>query len=186
MVLCKQDIVTFERWFEIYDQINKREIPTQRYGYGIRVDSKLFPDLELLRKHLPFKDHFFFLISHRKNREFPIHVDGIPGQRNAASINWPIINCDERSPTEWFETDKQVEWLDLDNSYFMKNVHDAVLTHSEPMLTRLSKPYLFRSDLLHRGFCQLENSERRVIVKWELEYDSWDSACQEFQNKNYI
>lgn len=184
MILCKEPIVTFERWFEIYEQ-TRNDPSKKNFGYGIRLETKNFPDLEAIRKALPFRDHFFFLISNKRNREFPIHVDGIPGNKNAASVNWPLEKCDHRSPTTWYKCDT-VKFKNLDNSFFLENTDDAEEIYSDAMLSEHKLPYLFRSDVLHRGYCNIDESGFRIILKWELDFDNWTNACREFQDRNYI
>ena len=175
--------IPFDEWNKIYEYVRtSKDYPA--FGYGIKVFVKDFPQLETLANDLPLKDHFFFLISNRKKREFPIHVDGVPGKNNAASLNWPIRNCDNRSPTTWYSCD-DIQFKDIDNSFFIKNPDSCIEIHSEAMQTSLEKPYLFRSDLLHRGLSGI-NEGLRIIVKWELEYDSWSNACADLHNRNYI
>lgn len=184
LILCKTPIVSFEYWFAIYEQIRKSK-KALTFGYGIQVSTNHYPELEIIRKQLPFKDKFFFLISNRKHREFPIHVDGIPGNYNSASINWPIQNCDERSPTTWY-TCNNIKFKNIDNSYFLDNIGDATEIYTQPMMSVHRLPYLFRSDILHKGYCNMNENGVRIIVKWELEINDWSTACTEFQNRNYI
>lgn len=184
MILCKQPIVTFDRWFEIYNEI-RRDKSKKHFGYGIRVETKNYPDLEVIRKDLPFRDHFFYLISNKHNREFPIHVDGVPGDKNSASVNWPLQKCDERSPTRWYKCDN-IKYKDLDNSFFLDNTEDAAEIHSDIMYSSYQLPYLFRGEILHKGYCNIDESGFRIILKWELDFNDWDQACREFHNRNYI
>jgi len=184
LIKCQQPIVSFDYWNEIYQQARNNK-NFKAFGYGIRVDTKEYAELEKIRNDLPFKDHFFFLISNKKKREFPIHVDGIPGNKNAASVNWPLQNCNETSPTTWYHCDTMV-YNNIDKSYFLKNVEDAVEIHSDTMYSKFQLPYLFRSDILHRGYCNMQTSGFRIILKWELEFDDWKTACTEFHNRNYI
>jgi hypothetical protein len=186
MIRCKEAFIPFDLWRTLYGKVKRGEIESQNFGYGIKVDSTMVPELDYIRDELPFKQYFFFLISNRRNREFPIHVDGVPGENNASSVNWPIENCTEESVTEWFRPTGEVLWDDKDRSFFMKNADEVVKVHEAPMVTSTGMPYLFRSDLLHRGYCQLENSKLRIIVKWELDYADWDTACREFRDRNYI
>lgn len=184
MILCKKPFVTFEYWQDIFQDIRNRK-DNKTFGYGTRVETKHYELLENIRKDLPFRDHFFFLISNKKNREFPIHVDGVPNQKNAASVNWPLQNCDDHSPTTWYSCENP-EYLDLDNSFFLKNVEDAIPIHQDTMYSDKKLPYLFRSDLLHKGYCNMQESGLRIILKWELDYDDWQTACTEFRNRDYI
>ena len=96
-------------------------------------------------------------------------------------MNWGLIGCDESSPTEYYQCTKKPKWDNKDGSYFLKNVEDVVLTHTNVILN--NRAYLFRSDLLHRGFSY---SNKRLMVKWELEYDDWNTACSEFRDRNLI
>lgn len=180
MIELSDSIIPFQKWHDIYRQVRLKEIPADRFGYGMQVDASwlgITPDL-------PLKPHFFFLTSNRRNKEFPIHVDGVPGSKNAASINWALAGCDHTSPTDFYICCEDIVWKDLDNSYFLENTAAAVKTHSTIMYN--NHAYLFRSDLLHRGYCQIDDSSTRIIVKWELEYDTWETACKEFYNRNYI
>lgn len=184
LILCKQPIIPFDRWFDIYNQIRKNKNKTN-FGYGIKVESKEYSDLENLRKDIPLKNYFFFLISNKHNREFPIHVDGIPGKNNAASINWPLLKCDERSPTRWYNCNNTC-YTNLDNSFFLSNINDAIEIYSDVMYSSYQLPYLFRSDVLHKGYCNIDESGFRIIVKWELNFNDWNQACREFLNRDYI
>lgn len=184
MILCKDPIVTFDQWELIYSDVRKRK-DLAKFGYGIRVNVDDYPELLSAAQTLPFRDHFFFLISHKRNREFPIHVDGVPGEHNAASVNWPLLNCDSHSPTIWYECESR-EYQDLDNSFFLDNVEDAIEIHRDTMYSHYRLPYLFRGELLHKGYCNLNTNEMRIIVKWELDYDTWEDACSGFRDRNYI
>lgn len=184
LILCKQPIIQIDDWLAIYADIRKSKSATT-FGYGIKVDTNAYPALEAIRADLPFKDHFFFLISNMRRREFPIHVDGVPGACNAASVNWPLQNCFEDSPTTWYSCDNII-YKDLDNSFFLENTQDAKEIHSEAMLSNHKLPYLFRSDVLHKGYCNLQTSGFRIIVKWELNFNDWQTTCSEFYNRNYI
>lgn len=186
MIQCREALVPFDLWRMIYGRVKRGEIEAQNFGYGIKVDSQVVSELDYIRDELPFKRYFFFLISNRRNREFPIHVDGVPGENNAASINWPIENCTEASVTEWFRPIGEVLWDDKDRSFFMKNADEVVKVHEAAMLTSQSMPYLFRSDFLHRGYCRLDSSQHRIIVKWELDYEDWDTARRAFRDRDYI
>lgn len=179
IIPLNQSLIDFNEWKELYSKARNKEIESEHYGYGIKIDAKH------LKKeiNLPLKPYFFFLVSNKRKREFPIHVDGIPGQQ-AASLNWAISGCNDKSPTNFYECCTDIVWKDLDNSFFLENTQDAVKTHSVTMYD--NNVYLFRSDLLHSGYCNLDTTETRIIVKWELEYDSWSTACREFRNRNYI
>lgn len=180
MIQIKNNFVSFDTWKDIYEKARKKEISCEHFGYGIKVDSSVLNiDIDL-----PLKPYFFFLVSNRRRREFPIHVDGIPEKQNAASINWAISGCDEKSPTDFFHCCTTAKWKDLDNSFFLENTHEAVKTHSVIMYD--NNAYLFRSDLLHKGYYNTDDNQLRIIVKWELEYDNWQIACTEFFNRNYI
>lgn len=180
IITMKDSLVSFDEWKYIYTKARNKLIKCDHYGYGIKVDKNVL-DTNI---DLPLKSHFFFLVSNRKKREFPIHVDGVPNKKNAASINWAISGCDERSPTDFFQCCTNEKWKDYDSSYFLDNTNECVKTHSITMFD--NNAYLFRSDLLHRGYCQIDDNLTRIIVKWELEYDSWEIACREFFNRNYI
>lgn len=177
LIELKNNIIPVDEWKELYSKVRNKQIPSNNFGYGIKVDAKY---LSSIPNDIPLFPYFFFLVSNKKKREFPIHIDGIPGKQ-AASLNWGIEGCDEQSPTQFYECTKDIIWKNLDNSFFLENINDAVLTHSN--IIEDNKAYLFRSDLLHRGYC---NVDRRLIVKWELEYDDWNTACREFRNRNYI
>ncbi len=186
MVRCKTPIVLFERWMEIYSEVRKNKQLGTNFGYGIKVNVCNYVDLQEVRKILPFRDHFFFLISNARNREFPIHVDGIPGKLNAASVNWPLVNCNEYSPTVWYRCDDPI-FKNIANSYFLENASAAKQIHTETMVSSHKLPYLFRGEILHRGYCNIpQKNEHRIILKWELDFDNWDEACSEFHNRNYI
>lgn len=177
LIELKNNLIEIEEWKDLYNKVRRKEIPHENFGYGIKVSSEYLSNIP----DLPLHDHFFFLISNRKRREFPIHVDGIPGKQ-AASLNWALYGCDENSPTEFYECTKDIIWKNIDNSFFLENTKDAVMTHKCVMHN--NKGYLFRSDILHRGYCN--TSEPRVIVKWELKYNEWSRACKELRNRNYI
>lgn len=176
LIELKYNLIDIDEWKDLYRRVRSKEIPCEKFGYGIKVSTKYLssiPDVRLF-------PYFFFLISNRRNREFPIHVDGIPGKQ-AASLNWGLEGCNEQSPTEFYEPTKDIIWKDLDGSFFMDNTEDTVLTHTNIIYD--NKGYLFRSDMLHRGYT---NVDKRVVVKWELEYNEWNTACREFSNRNYI
>lgn len=177
MIELNNPIISFNEWNTIYKKVRSKEIPCQNFGYGIKVST----DVLSIKPDLPLKPYFFFLVSNRKRREFPIHIDGIPGEQGA-SLNWALMGCDEKSPTEFYECTKDIIWKDLDKSFFLENTEDAVLTHKNIMYD--NHVYLFRSNLLHRGYSN--SDENRVVVKWELEYNDWSTACREFRNRNYI
>jgi hypothetical protein len=179
MVELRDSLITFDEWNTLYTSAREKSIDTEHYGYGIKVNAthvSTIPDL-------PLKPYFFFLISNRKNREFPIHIDGSPGKQ-AASINWALSGCDSNSPTEFYQCCDDVKWKDLDNSFFLDNTNDVVKTHSVTMYD--NHAYLFRSEILHRGYCNINTNVSRVIVKWELDYETWPDACRELRNRNYI
>ena len=89
-----------------------------------------------------------------------------------------------KEATPFYECCSDIKWKPLDNSFFLENIEDAVETHRGTMHD--NHAYLFRSNLLHKGHCRLEDNTMRVVVKWELEYDSWKTACTEFRNRDYI
>lgn len=184
LILCKEDIIPFEIWQDIYNNVRKNK-NNQTFGYGIKVDVKNYDFLLKLSKKIPLADYFLFLITNRRNREFPIHVDGIPGKNNAASINFPLFNCYSDSPTIWYES-KNVEFNNINNSFFLKNTKNVSEIYRSAMLTEHNKPYLFRGDILHKGYCNLNTSQLRVITKWPLTYATWEEACKDFQNRNFI
>ena len=176
IIELKDTLIKIQEWKDIYQKVRKKEIDYDSFGYGIKVSTKYLSHIP----DLPLYPYFFFLVSNKKRKEFPIHIDGIPGQQ-AASLNWGLEGCNELSPTEYYQCTKDIKWIDNDNSYFLKNVEDAILTHSNVIYNE--KAYLFRSDLLHRGYT---NCDKRLMVKWELKYNDWNIACREFRNKNYI
>lgn len=184
LILCKENIISFESWKEIYNNVRKNK-NSETFGYGIKVAIKNYNFLLEISKNIPLADHFFFLITSRRNREFPIHVDGVPGKNNAASINFPLFNCYSNSPTIWYKS-KNVEFNNLDNSFFLKNTENVLEIYRSAMLSEYKKPYLFRGDILHKGYCNLNTSQLRIIVKWELNYATWKAACTDFQNRNFI
>lgn len=184
MILCEDPIVTFDTWEKIYADVRKRK-DLKTFGYGIRVEVADYPELKDVMTQVSFRDHFFFLISHKRNREFPIHVDGVPGEHNAASVNWPLRGCDDHSPTIWYECEER-RYNDLDNSFFLENIDQAEEIYRATMYSKFERPYLFRGELLHKGYCNLDTNEIRIIVKWELEYDTWQDACTDFQHRNYF
>ena len=176
LIELKNNLIEIDEWKDLYSRVRRKEIPHENFGYGIKVSTEYLstiPDASLF-------PYFFFLTSNKRNREFPIHIDGVPGKQ-AASLNWGLEGCDEQSPTEFYEPTNDIIWKDLDNSFFMDNIHDTVLTHTNVIYD--NKGYLFRSDLLHRGYT---NVNKRVMVKWELKYSDWNTACKEFRNRNYI
>jgi hypothetical protein len=176
LIELKETLIDIDEWKHIYNKVRRKEISYELFGYGIKVPIKYLSK----KLDLPLYPYFFFLISNKKNREFPIHIDGILGKQSA-SLNWGLEGCDENSPTEFYISKKEIIWKNLDNSFFMQNVEDAILTHKNTIHN--GKGYLFRSDLLHRGF---SNVNKRIIVKWELEYNEWNTACRELRNRNYI
>ena len=176
IIELKNDIIEIDEWKDLYARVRRKEIPHENFGYGIKVSSEYLSTIP----EIPVFPYFFFLVSNKKRREFPIHIDGIPNEQ-AASLNWGLEGCNENSPTEFYEPTADIVWKDLDKSFFMDNVNDAVLTHTN--VIHDGKGYLFRSDLLHRGYT---NVDKRVIVKWEMKYESWNKACREFRNRNYI
>lgn len=179
MVELKDPIISFDEWNQLYVSAREGSIDSDHYGYGIKVSNKHVSKIP----NLPLKPYFFFLVSNRKRREFPIHIDGSPGKQGA-SINWALSGCDSNSPTDFYQCCSDIKWKDLDNSFFLENVNDVVKTHSVTMYN--NHAYLFRSDILHRGYCNINTNETRIIVKWELDYDTWPEACREFRNRNYI
>lgn len=176
LIELKNNLIDIDEWKELYRKVRNKEIPHENFGYGIKVSAEYLSTIP----DVPLYPYFFFLVSNRRNREFPIHIDGIPGEQ-AASLNWGLYGCDERSPTEYYECTKDIVWQDKDNSFFLENTEDAVVTHSN--IIHNNKAYLFRSDLLHRGY---SNVDKRLMVKWELKYNDWNTACKEFRNRNYI
>ena len=176
LIELKEPLIKIQEWRDLYSRVRNKEIPHENFGYGIRVSTEYLSKIP----DLPLYSYFFFLVSNKRNREFPIHIDGVPGNQ-AASLNWGLEGCDENSPTEFYEPTKDIIWKDLDNSFFMHNTEDAVLTHTNIIYN--DQGYLFRSDLLHRGYT---NTNKRVMVKWELEYNEWNTACRELRNRNYI
>lgn len=176
LIQLNDNLIHPDEWMDLYNKVRLKRIPHDNFGYGIKVSAE-----HLSKKiDLPLFPYFFFLVSNRRKREFPIHVDGIPGKQ-AASLNWGLVGCDESSPTEYYQCTKKPKWDNKDGSYFLKNVEDVVLTHTNVILN--NRAYLFRSDLLHRGYSY---SNKRLMVKWELEYDDWNTACSEFRDRNLI
>jgi len=176
IIELKDKIIATDEWLEIYKRVRQKRIPHENFGYGIKVPTECLSRIP----DLPLYPYFFFLVSNRRKREFPIHIDGIPGEQ-AASLNWGIYGCDESSPTEYYQCTKDIKWKNKDNSYFLENVEDAVVTHTNIIYN--NRAYLFRSDLLHRGY---NNANSRLMVKWELKYNDWDTACREFRDRDYI
>jgi hypothetical protein len=179
-VPLKTDLIfPWSRALELYELSRSHKKDFAHFGYGIKIPAEKFADTTLLRKKYNFRDDLYILYTTPRSREFPIHVDGTPGENNVASINWPILGCDEASPTQWYRVDHP-KYKILDGSHFLENTEDAIELHSEAMLTRLQVPYLFRSDLWHRGFNTTNGI--RVILKWELQRPNWDDAVREFIN----
>lgn len=175
-------LIDWTRAQELYAEA-RRNKSFPRFGYGIRVSTAEFPDLEDLRRMYGFRDYFFILWQSPRQREVPIHVDGAHGNSNCASINWPLLNCDEASPTEWYSCEEPRTRI-IEGSYFLENVEDARVVHREAMLSKGNFPYLFRSDVWHRGYSN--SSGVRVILKWELIRDSWADTVLEFERKNLL
>jgi hypothetical protein len=164
--------LTWERAVEL-SRLAKTERYQERFRNLTVVSVADFPDLEAVRKRYGFKDHFFILHQGLDAREVPIHIDGAPGERNAASVNWPIASCDERSPTQWYSVGEHGLSI-KQGSYFLADGKDVRLVHSEAMRSSRCAPYLFRGGIWHRGFNQ--TSDERIILKWELNNASWEEA----------
>lgn len=180
--LKPESILPWERAQELY-AIARANKSYDRFGYGIRVPIDGFPDLCEIAGRLQMRPFFFVLYMTPRAPEVPIHVDGSPGNRNASNINWPLINCDQRSPTEWYSVDKP-EFKIIGGSHFLANTKEAKLIHREAMLTEFKAPYLFRSDILHRGFSNADAT--RVILKWELIRDDWSKTVGEFRDLGFL
>lgn len=184
----KKPLIEFSQWEEIQKEARRRE-DTYKFGLNYRCQVSHYAFAMELRKELPsLREHFFILNTNRLAREFPPHVQGKPGSGGAASINWPILNCDEKSPSTWYTCKTEVRFKNdlYKDSYLVDNVEDLEAIHTEAMLTSTGMPCLFRSDVIHKGFNNLEKGETRTIIKWEMEEGSWEESCNILYNGGYI
>lgn len=188
LINFKKQLSTFNEWEAIIKEAKKRE-DTYNFGLNYRCQVKHYPFAVDIKKQIPtLADHFFILNTSRIAREFPPHVQGTPGSGGACSINWPIKNCNDLSPSTWFKcTTEPVFKNDLyKDSYLIDNIDDLIPIHSASMLTSTGMPCVFRSDVIHKGYNNLPKGETRTIIKWEMMDPTWEGACQFLHNKGYI
>jgi len=173
-------LIWSQTWESIFKRVRYYKMG-RNFGYGIELDVDDFGATKIFREltGLPLHDKFYFLITNRRSPEFPIHVDGTHGNRNVASINWPLMGCDEQSVTQYYHFD-QMRFDNVDGSYFISNPEDGELAGS--VVLKDNQPVLFRSDIPHRGYCGRHDNQMRVIVKWGLYYGSWTEACKAFRD----
>lgn len=184
----KKPLLTFDTWNAIVKDARHRD-DTYKFGLNYRCKVDHYDFAVELRKLLPsLGDVFFILNTNRLAREFPPHVQGTPGSGGAASINWPILNCDERSPSTWYKCKTEVRFKNdlYKDSYLVDNVEDLEEVHTEAMLTSTGMPCLFRSDVIHKGFNNMPKGETRTIIKWEMRETTWEESCITLHNLGYI
>ena len=181
----KSPIIEFDRWIDIYSDI-KRNRMGRKFGYGLEVSiSDLCPikfkDLFQLKELLRLRERFYFLITHRKTPLFPVHVDGAPNECNAASINWPIINCDSSSMTCWYRVDKPKYYV-VDGSYFLRDECDKVPLYETFFHSDSKTAFLFRSDVNHSVINM--GIQTRIMVKWMTRKKTWNEAYEFYKHCN--
>lgn len=184
----KKPLIEFDQWIEIQKEARRRE-DTYKFGLNYRCQVKYYDFAVKLKEQLPtLRDHFFILNTNKLAREFPPHIQGTPGSGGAASINWPIINCDERSPSTWYTCKTEPRFKNdlYKDSYLIENIEDLEPIHTQSMLTSTKMPCLFRSDVIHKGFNNIENGATRTIIKWEMAETSWEESCQLLYKQGYI
>lgn len=179
-------LISFERWLEVFSDVKTLRLG-RRFGYGIEVSTSDLPlaefqDILNLKKTLDLCEKFYFLITH-KNRSFPVHIDGVPGNKNAASINWPIINCDSKTTTVWYDVINP-EYDIVDGSYFCKESSDKSILYKTSIETSSGTAFLFRSDINHQ-VCSLQE-KKRIMVKWMTKNNSWQEANEKYRRQSFL
>ena len=168
------DYIQTQDFIDLYNKIivDKKN----RFGYGHKVFVDDYPVFDKLRERFPaLKNYFYFLKTNKVVKTYPIHIDG-PGEFDSkAGINWPIINCDERSDTIWYNVDK--------HEFYYHEVQNSIFLNDDVKATELYKfnftdhtPYLFRGDVWHTGVNNMDQRQFRVMVKWELSVNNWQEA----------
>ena len=183
-----EPLIEFDVWEAIIREARRRE-DTYKFGLNYRCQVKYYDFAIKLKEKIPtLRDHFFILNTNRLAREFPPHIQGKPGSGGAASINWPILNCEDHSPSTWYRCKTEPIFANdlYKDSFLVANVEDLEPIHTEAMLSSTRKPCLFRSDVIHKGFNNMPKGETRTIVKWEMEEGSWEEASQFLYKEGYI
>jgi len=184
----KKPLLSFQQWDDIQKEARRRD-DTYKFGLNYRCQVSHYDFAVELRKQIPsLREHFFVLNTNRLAREFPPHIQGTPGSGGAASINWPILNCEAHSPSTWYTCKTEVRFKNdlYKDSYLVENVEDLEPIHTEAMLTSTGMPCLFRSDIIHKGFNNMPKGETRTIIKWEMSEASWEESCVILHNMGYI
>ena len=165
--------ITCEKWREIFARVRKEKSYISKHDYGIKVSTDIIPELKGFP--VPHKDHFWFLLTNgTSNSEFYIHFDGQPNDGSSCGINWPILNCDEKSTTIWVEPETEDYFEVSKNSFMLKEGVKTKEIYRYHLMN--DQPVLFRSNLWHYAVNGTESRQWRVIVKLELLIDKWEVA----------
>ena len=116
-----------------------------------------------------------------KFTRFGIHKDSGANFNPSASINWPLINCDENSITKWYNITSGEPivgpvYTDADHCE-VEEVESTSLINNQPVL--------FRVDQFHSVDNYTE--KKRVIAAWHFKEEvSWDRAVDIMRELNAL
>lgn len=150
---------------------------SQKRGYGIAVDATKYSVFDKIRDKFPaLRDTFYILRTNKILTRYPIHIDSPKSFDSKASINWPLINCDNRSETVYYKVGKH-DFFNYDKN------QDSIFLNDNVKVTPIYKyrfvnshAHLFRNDVWHTGINNTNEKKWRIMIKWELIVDNWHTA----------
>jgi hypothetical protein len=173
--------LTTDMWKAIYEKVRKEKLYDSKHDYGLKVSVNKIPELQEFANKFKTKDHFWILLTNgTSNSRFYVHVDGQFDDGSPGGINWPLYNCDERSSTYWVKPLEEKYYEISYNSYTLEEDVETKEIFSYSMLD--NKPVLFRSNLWHYAVNSTGDKKWRVIIKWELLSESWETLVDEFES----
>lgn len=172
--------LTSETWRSIYKRIRKEKLYASKHDYGLKVFVKDIPELEIFSKKFKLKDHFWVLLTNGKsNSRFYVHIDGRFDDGSPGGINWPLENCDNRSTTVWVKPIEERYYEISHNSYTLDSSIKTEEIYRYHCMDGV--PILFRSNLWHYAVNETNLNKWRVMIKWELLSENWESLVDEFK-----
>jgi len=174
-LLFLNDYITAQDFLNLYEDMAATK--SQKRGYGIAVDASKYKVFDKLRAKFPaLRDTFYILRTNKILSKYPIHIDSPSSFDSKASINWPLINCDERTETVYYKVDKH-DFYNYDRN------QDSIFLKDNVSVTPIFKyqfinpqAHLFRNDVWHTGINNTNEKKWRIMVKWELIVDNWQAA----------
>ena len=172
--------LTTDMWRNIYKKVRKEKLYASKHDYGLKVFVKDIPELHNISHRINLKDHFWVLLTNGKsNSRFYVHIDGNFEDGSPGGINWPLENCDQKSTTTWVRPLEEKYFEISHNSYTLDEDVETEEIYKYHCIN--DQPILFRSNLWHYAVNETNSNRWRVMIKWELLADSWESLVNEFK-----